>query len=237
MFLPSNYLDYQAVGDSDYLFAYDNSTYNLNSIKANGTCTQLLTYQWGFSALLLVITLFLTTLWATSTYVLWLTAYFRSRFDNSQWDIGTYRAVLDLASAMDKEMSNGNDDTLGKLSNHELEKRIHDDIDGGRIGYENLDERGLGQTRATEIKSWWYAFRWRIWVREEKWWILAETIVLSLCIPLLRVTLFILLVGIMFARLVGRLVRTRALFIAFFFVLALACWKWSGRILPIGYEP
>src|SRR5947207_10849736 len=53
-------------------YAYSNSTYDLKYLQENGSCQQLLTYIWGFSYLLLAITMSLTTLWAIGTYALWL---------------------------------------------------------------------------------------------------------------------------------------------------------------------
>lgn len=216
-------------------FAYNGSTYDLTYIQKHGRCTQLTTYQWGFSLLLLLITTNLTTLWVISTYALWLDAYFNSRFDNSHWDMGTYRAVLDLAAAMSKEIGNNDDDKLNNLSDHELKKQIQRDINGGKLKYNDLDKRGLPQTRATEIKRWWRRFSWRLWIKEEKWWIAAECSTLSFFIGSLfsqylsSVPFFILSIGIIFARLGGRHMRTRGLFVVFFIVLAFCCWDVPPR--------
>ena len=102
-------------------YVYSNLTYNLTYIQENGSCQQFATYQWGFSLYLLVITMILTSFWALGTYALWLDAYFNSRFDNSQWNMGTFRAVLDLADAINDVMSD--DGQLKNLSNHELIKK------------------------------------------------------------------------------------------------------------------
>lgn len=120
---------------SNETFGYGNSTYNLTYIQEHGSCSELSTYKWGFSLLLLIITMGLTTLWMVITYGLWLHAYHNSRPDNSRWDMGTYRAVLDLASAMNNGINNSHGDDLNNISNHELKKRIQNDIRSCRIGY------------------------------------------------------------------------------------------------------
>jgi hypothetical protein len=134
-------------------YAHSNLTYDLKYIQDNGSCQQLPTYKWGFSFHLLVITMCLTTFWEIGTYVLWLDAYFNSRFDSTQRAMGTYRAVLDLTAAMNDEM--GNVSKLRDLSNHQLKERIKKEIHGGQIRYNDLEERDLLQSRATKIKSRW----------------------------------------------------------------------------------
>lgn len=163
-------------GPSDWknaTFLYENTTYSWQDVSHYGQCVQIATYKWGFSFLLLFITFVLTTIWSIGMYVMWLDAHLHSRYNRAGRQIGTYRAVLDLAKAMRKDMG---EDATENLSNTELKEKINRRLNGGVIGYQMLDQPGTGHemlplTRWESMKIWWEYHGWKTWGLRKKIWV------------------------------------------------------------------
>lgn len=142
------------------LYALGNKTYDATYIQANGSCEPRPTYRWGFSFLLLFVTVLLTTIWTIGMYIMWLDAYLYSRFDRAHRDMGTHRAALDFAAAMRKDIG---EDTTEDLSNSELKKRVKKGLNGWRVGYDMMDGEKVPLSRAQELGMFWGRHGWSQW--------------------------------------------------------------------------
>ena len=129
-----------------------NETFDTTYIQENGSCQSTNTYRWGFSFLLLWISMLLTAIWTLGMHILWLDAYFGSHYDCIHRTMGTHRAVLDFASAMIKDM--GSEAPPEHLSEEQLIRRRKKALNGGKIPCLNIsrhdDSRGP-QTRSKAL--------------------------------------------------------------------------------------
>lgn len=200
-----------------------NETYNLSYIQDNGSCQPSKTYKWGFSFLLLFIVVLSSSIWAIGTYTLWLDAYYNSRIDYTKRSMSMQRAVLEISTAMKKDMG---EDATENISDQELKQMLQRGLHGNKIGYDMLDKR-LPVTRGAEMKLWWRDFDLIAWAHHERWWIAAWCFSLSLAIVSGFYFLWILFpavflwLGINVAIAAGRNIRSRWLSIVFFLVLGL----------------
>jgi hypothetical protein len=169
------------------LYALDNNTYDLDYIQANGSCEPRPTYRWGFSFLLLFVTVLLTTIWTIGMYIMWLDAYLYSRFDRAHRDMGTHRAALDFAAAMRKDIG---EDTTEDLSNSELKKRVKRGLNGWRVGYDMMDGEKVPLSRAQELGMFWERrgpHGWSQWSRRKRIIVLLVAAVVLVVIVLMAV--------------------------------------------------
>lgn len=145
------------------LFTNGQFTYDLDGINANGRCQQVnSTYKWGFSFLALFIVILLFILWCLGTYIVWLDAHLHSRLDRAGRAMGIQRAVLDLASCMQKDIAG---DGSEMLSNTKLQSKIRKELGGGRITYETLDNTHVPLSRAAELRLRWRSTKWKDWLK------------------------------------------------------------------------
>ncbi|KAK5059893.1 hypothetical protein LTR84_009776 [Exophiala bonariae] len=120
-------------------------TFTLEELNQRGQCQQSNTsYKWGFSFLILFSVLVGFVVWCVGMYVLWVDAFLNSRVDNAGRHIGLQRAVLDLASVMKNDIG----DNLSEMaSNNHLNKKVRNDLKGGRIDYQMLTQEHLPMSR------------------------------------------------------------------------------------------
>ena len=214
---------YQNVSNVAYTYAGANETYNLSYIQDNGSCQPSKTYKWGFSYLSLFIVVLLSSIWAIGTYTLWLDAYYNSRIDYTKRSMSMQRAILEISTAMKKDMG---EDATENVSDQELKQMLQRGLHGNKIGYDMLDKR-LPVTRGAEMTLWWRDFDLIAWAHHERWWIAAWCFSLSLAIVSVFYFLWILFpavflwLGINVAIAAGRNIRSRWLSIVFFPVLGL----------------
>ncbi|KAF2086493.1 hypothetical protein K490DRAFT_66685 [Saccharata proteae CBS 121410] len=90
-----------------------------SDFSINGTCQAQKAYQWGFSFQLLSIFSVLNLLWGLATYGLWLAS---TRASDARANYGSYKAALDLVSAMRPDGSDLS--CLHKLSDSELRQLL-----------------------------------------------------------------------------------------------------------------
>lgn len=103
-------------------WTYDDETYDLAFVKQYASCKPVDSHNWGFSFLLLFITLLLLSIWSLGIYVLWLDVYFHSRLDRKGRQMGMVRASHDLVEAMHRDgTSESIDHTLGE---GEIRKKV-----------------------------------------------------------------------------------------------------------------
>jgi len=117
-------------------------------------------------------------------YIMWLDAHLHSRYNRADRQIGTFRAVLDLAKAMRKDMG---EDATENLSNTELKLRVKRRMNGGKIGYEMLDEPGSGEkmltpTRWESTTLWWDFHGWKTWSKRTRIWVGASVVIFLLAV-------------------------------------------------------
>ena len=156
---------FQGLKNVAYTLSNSNATYDVAKIQAEGTCQQLETYQWGFSFLLLFVVMLFTAVWALGSYALWMDAYLNSRLERSPRDMGTLRAILDYAAAIEKDLGA---DTIKNTGNRALKARMRLNGERQMIRSDALDEMELPLSRSAEFKIWWRAFDVRAWVKQEK---------------------------------------------------------------------
>ena len=138
---------------SQGLWVWDSAVYNLSYVLANGECLPLMTHNWGFSFLGMFILLFLTAVWSIGMYIMWLDAYFTSRFARQGRDMGPYKASWDMAAAMSRDIS-----TTGFIteatSNSEVKNRVRKARNGNHISYQMTDI-DIPISRFDELRIWW----------------------------------------------------------------------------------
>jgi hypothetical protein len=87
------------------LWAYLGLTpYSTDDMARNLVCYPATEYQWGFSYLLLFIVSILNFIWVFIMFCLWRNAEHRSRLCKTGRKLGTFRAAMDLSSAIRAEL-------------------------------------------------------------------------------------------------------------------------------------
>jgi hypothetical protein len=170
----------------------DNRTYDIPYIRDNGRCQQQNTYQWGFSFLLLFIALLLSTLWALGMWAMWLDAYYNSKIDVvGERDMGSWRAVMDLAEAIATNLNSDcvrSQDSAANIfaatkdvGDGEIRRRIKRESKRGQIGYVDLVRPYKAAiTRSVRLRTWLQKRRWGRWLLRWRRWVIAATIVVVL---------------------------------------------------------
>ncbi|KAH6695389.1 hypothetical protein F5X68DRAFT_198362 [Plectosphaerella plurivora] len=144
-----------------FTIADSNTTYSVEDIEAIGSCQTLERYQWGFSLLQLLINVLLLLLWAIGVWILWLKAHKELQRRGGIEASSRYRAVLDLASALDQEVSK-NGETARTLTNKQLTTHVKKRLRGGAFKVD---------TPAPTLQyRFWKSF-WH-WAWGHIWWIL-----------------------------------------------------------------
>jgi hypothetical protein len=204
---------------SDYsntTFLYNDITYSLDYMLRNGTCEPLGTYQWGFSFLLLFIFLITLLIWSVGTYILWLRAYLNLRACDVSDIPGEYKAVMDLAAAMQHQFEKEGLD-LANLTEDEITRKIVRDWKGGSINHDKpLIQRSEFRLRAILARVF----------KKEKWWLLAYLVSTALWAGLLTMpnpspadSFFFIFgltvsIGVFLAMFIGNKTKSRVLLIA-----------------------
>ena len=95
-----------------------NGTINSTYLQNKGICSPGKSYQWGFSGILLLLTIVITTVWAIGMWVVWIHAHYQSNLDFQGRNMGLYRAVMDIAKIVEGELDQSTDTDI--LSEQEL---------------------------------------------------------------------------------------------------------------------
>lgn len=175
-----------------------NTTYSVEDIEAIGSCQSLERYQWGFSLLQLFINVLLLLLWAIGVWILWLKAHKELKRRGQVEASSRYRAVLDLASALEQEVSKDGE-TARTLTNKQLTTHVKKRLHGGAIKVDTLAPISQYKFR----KSFWP------WVKGHAWW----TLLIFITCGMLTVAALLATLGasIAAALLIGKTTRTRVL--------------------------
>lgn len=224
---------------SNPAFWYNSSQtlYDLAGLNNQGSCLQegSVTYKWGFSFVLLFTFAIVFLIWCIGTWILYLDSWLHSGLDLSRRHMGPERAVLDMARSMEPKLAI---DEVEFQSNSQIKSLVQ----GSTITYSDLSPR---TTRWHEFRWWWRDFKFRRWVKNEKWWLYALLLftilfILSLSTPMIAgwSPLFSTFpgFGILVVLAVGRDVRSRWLLFTFFFLLfgALNFW-WIAEYRRCGW--
>jgi hypothetical protein len=185
-------LSYQSLARFARIDQPDNRTYDIPYIRDNGRCQQQNTYQWGFSFLLLFIALLLSALWALGMWAMWLDSYYNSQIDAAGGrDMGSWRAVMDLAEAIAASLNSdgirGQDPAANifagtkDVGDREIRRRIRRESKRGEIGYVDLAWPNKAViTRSVQLRMWLQGRRWGRWFLRWRGWVIAATIVVVL---------------------------------------------------------
>ncbi|KAE9969476.1 hypothetical protein EG328_006839 [Venturia inaequalis] len=120
-----------------YTTSSNNQTFALGDSSTQGRCQPEITYQWGFSFLLLFNFLVLLLLWSIGTYVLWLNSRLSTIPTEEPEIAGGYKAVIELASVMNHQFGKNGEDPL-VLRERQIQTRIKRDLGGGRMKYRSV---------------------------------------------------------------------------------------------------
>ncbi|KAJ4985482.1 hypothetical protein SVAN01_09047 [Stagonosporopsis vannaccii] len=119
----------------------ENKTFDMAYIERNGRCQNTgvhrsLDYQWGFSFLQLFVCILLLLGWTIGIYVMWIYTHYTMQLRQrlAEEVSGEYRAVLELAAAMQSELDIDDTD-VSFLREKQLEERIEKEIRGGAVAY------------------------------------------------------------------------------------------------------
>lgn len=145
---------------TDWSWTYDNETYDLAFVTRYASCKPVDSHNWGFSFLLLFITLLLLSIWSLGTYILWLDVHLHSKLDRTGRQMGMVRASHDLVEAMHRDgTSDSIDHTLGEGA---IRKKIvtttRSRTEQSGMTYQYLID-GTSTTRWETIKKYWIEVR------------------------------------------------------------------------------
>ncbi|KAH7142700.1 hypothetical protein B0J13DRAFT_503038 [Dactylonectria estremocensis] len=183
-----------------------NDTYPIGYIVEKGSCQALGAYQWGFSFLQLVIGVFLMFSWTMVVWLMWLKAHKELKQWNGIEVPGKYKAVLDLAAALNQELSSIGE-TPDALTNKQLRHRIKARLDEGRV------KADIPFPIAK------YSFRTNFWgwIKKEKWWL----VLLLICGPMVVGPTAPIFIGVLAALAFGRTRKSRVFMIMCGLVIAI----------------
>lgn len=211
-----------------YTTSSDNETFVLGDSTTQGKCQPDVSYKWGFSFLFLFIFLIVLLVWTAGTYIMWLKARLAMRHHDNAEIVGEYKAVINLASAINNEFGKRGENP-GFLRERQIRLMMKKELNGGTMMYHS-------PLRENKFK---YREGFKRWLIRDKWWILALTI--SLVCVIAPVATFgfrgfnhsdygafgfgifsvFIAAGIFAARMIGRTKRSRVLTIVIFLVLGL----------------
>jgi ABC-type sugar transport system permease subunit len=121
--------------------------------------TLLQKYQWGFSFVQLLVMNIMLLVWIIGILLMWAVARATLQQRNRSNIAGEYKATVELAASMRKELSEEPDELL-VLSEEEIKERIRG-VDGGNISYNtSVLERPMSVKE--KVKA---------WCRRELWWL------------------------------------------------------------------
>ncbi|KAH7160999.1 hypothetical protein EDB81DRAFT_783720 [Dactylonectria macrodidyma] len=182
-----------------------NDTYTIGYIVDKGSCQALGAYQWGFSFLQLFIGVLLMFFWTMAMWLMWLMAHKELEQRNGIEIPGKYKAVLDLATALNQELSSIGE-APNSLTNKQLRHRIETQLDEGRVKTD------------TPFPIARYSFRTNLWgwIKKEKWWL----VLLLICGPCVAGPTAPIFIGVLAALAIGRTRKSRVLMIVCGLVIA-----------------
>lgn len=226
---------------SDATFLCSGVTYSLDYLSENGSCQPLGAYRWGFSFLLLFVFLVTLLIWSVGTYIFWLKAHLVLRAREIHEIPGEYKAVIELAAVMQKELAaEGIDSTA--LTNGQITNTIREVLRGGRIMH-NKAVVQLSKYRFKEVFTRWF--------KRERWWLLGYIVSTVVWVSILAafvtaisdaaaaadwfffILFLVISTGVLLAMSIGRKIGSRVLIVLFFTIAGMAIGIASvPRLLP-----
>jgi hypothetical protein len=203
-------------GDSLYYYNTTREVFDTTKLRENGACQPTSTYKWGFSFLILFICLLLLLIWSIGTYIMWLKAHLTLRANGKPEPVGEYKAVIELAAAMNNEFSKHNENTEF-LRERQIQGKIRHAMNGGTMWYDLPNQE--------KEFTFWKGFK--RWAKKDKWWWPAYLFPLMLNLLSVRYGPHVFLVssvvftGIFITRTVGRSTKSRCLIVLIFTILTI----------------
>ena len=140
----------------------------------NGSCNPEKAYQWGFSALLLFFAILFTTIWAVGMWAMWLDSDFHSKMNCQGREMGTYRAALDVAKAVNEQIDLG--DNIDWLSETSICQKLKTGKRSTTITYTDI----VDQTMTSRGMRTTGGHSWRCWHWLERNWCCTSFMVIAL---------------------------------------------------------
>ncbi|KAF2641832.1 hypothetical protein P280DRAFT_541295 [Massarina eburnea CBS 473.64] len=144
------------LGPDSATWGYANQTYNRTYVNNNGSCQTTQGYEWGFSFIHLFLVTIYLLIWTIGIWILYLKEQDILRQRKLINISGEYKAVLELAEAMNDGFKGLRRENTNKLQETELRHGIHKELNGGSISYQ---APLLTYDHST-------------WFEHEKWWLL-----------------------------------------------------------------
>lgn len=168
---------FRDVANATYSTRSNNQTFVLGDSSTQGRCQPDITYMWGFSFLLLFNFLLVLLFWSVGTYLLWLNSRTSNDYHEEPEIAGGYKAVLELASVMNSQLTRqGNDPMV--LPEEKIQELIRKDLDGGAMKYRQV-------LRQEKFRYWSDVARWGQRIREGvQIWILFAIVLLALSLSI-----------------------------------------------------
>lgn len=173
--------------------------------------------------MLLFICLILLLVWTFGTYILWLKANLAMRHHKDAEVAGEFKAVIELASAMNNEFGKHGENP-GVLRERQIQTLVKKELHGGTIMYHSPLREDNFRFREGILR----------WIKRDRWWILTFVISLVCMLGSLLSSfegttggfifgIFSVFVssGILMARMIGRTKRSRVLILVIFLLLGL----------------
>ena len=99
---------------------------------------------------------------------MWLDAYYQSNLDFHGRQLGKFRAVLDLAEVLRRELGENSD--TNQLSDQAIRRRTKSVRFNATISYTNIVSRNAPSNRSAGFGRWLNQKRWGRWVMGHKRW-------------------------------------------------------------------
>ncbi|CAI6339096.1 unnamed protein product [Periconia digitata] len=152
-----------------WMYSGDQYTQEYISAKEHGFCQSTEDYRWGFSFIQFFIVMMLLLLWSVGTLAMYMHAKHTMRSRNRTAIDGEHKAIINLAIAMNQELS---PDPLSTKTEDEIKELVRD-VHGGSISYSTSIPFEHQSKRR----------RFMEWIRNRKWflaWIAVKLVILGL---------------------------------------------------------
>ena len=130
-------------------------------------------YKWGFSFLQLFVCIILLAAWTVGIHIMWIHTHYTLALRNrlAEEISGEYRAILELAAAIETELDISDID-LCLLREQQLKDRIAKEIRGGTVAYAYPEATLKVHSIRKGLEA---------WFKKDKWWFLAMLVVTAIC--------------------------------------------------------
>jgi hypothetical protein len=123
-------------------------------------------------------------LWMMGIYTMYLQSYFTMLKRGNDQVIGEYKAVFELANAMQTQLARDSKKSdVSVLTEKELRRRITKGLNGGSISFQTtIPLNSTANSEHNHLSSTHTPSRFGTWLKKEKWWLLGTVLLFVACI-------------------------------------------------------